>query len=254
MNIALLITTFNRPDTLDLVLQTVATQSRIPDEVVVCDDGSSIETSMVVSRWNQFLPIRHAWQPDRDFRAARSRNLGVSKSVSEYVVLVDGDCLLPANFVTNHIKLARAGYIVAGGRRLLADSETHALLSRAIPLESAFTHWKFRSIPLGTIRYSNPSGWKIVRTCNLGLYRDEFQNVGGFDEAYVGWGREDSDFVVRLLHLGLRIKSGRFAACVAHLHHTDYARDHLSINDSSFRSCLNDSTQVYSKSSILAES
>ena len=129
MNVCLLITTFNRPDALDLVLKTVATQSRIPDEVVVCDDGSSAETSMLVKRWEGVLPIRYAWQPDRDFRAARSRNLGVLKSVLEYVVWIDGDCLLPPNFVESHMNLARPGFLVAGGRYLLSNIETQQLLS-----------------------------------------------------------------------------------------------------------------------------
>lgn len=253
MNTSILITTFNRPRALDLVLKTVATQSRIPDEVVVCDDGSLAETRMLVKQWEELLPIRHAWQPDRDFRAARSRNLGVSKSYSDYLIWIDGDCLLPPNFVESHIKLAEPGYLVAGGRRLLPHAETQALLSDAESFERAFTHWKFRSIPLGILRNMNPTAWEIVRTCNLGLHRDDLEKVGGFDESYVGWGREDSDFVARLIHDGVKVRSGRFAACVAHLHHPGCARVQQSENDALFKSRLNDATQICSKSSILIE-
>ena len=254
MNVSLLITTFNRPDALDVVLKTVASQSQGPSEVVVCDDGSSLETSSLVRRWEGRLPIHHVWQPDRAFRAARSRNLGIFKSTAEYVVLIDGDCLLPPKFIENHVKLAQPGYLVAGGRHLLSESETDAFLAEASLIEGAFMHWKFRSVSLGLLRDLRPDAWEIVRTCNLGVYRDDIEAVAGFDESYVGWGREDSDFVVRLMHRGVQVRSGRFGACVAHLHHLERSRDQLSANDARFHASLSDPTHIHSKSSILAES
>ena len=60
MQVSLLITTFNRSDALDLVLKTVASQSRVPSEVVICDDGSSFETRVLVRKWEERLPIRIA--------------------------------------------------------------------------------------------------------------------------------------------------------------------------------------------------
>lgn len=254
MQVSLLITTFNRSDALDLVLKTVASQTRVPSEVVIGDDGSSFETRVLVRKWEERLPIRHAWQPDREFRAARSRNLGISKSEAEYVVLIDGDCLLPPQFVANHVKLAKLGHVVAGGRHLLSELETQALLREASSTATAFEHWKFRGLSLGLSRDLRPGAWGTVRTCNLGLYRSDIASTGGFDESYVGWGREDSDFVVRLMHGGLKVRSGRFAACVAHLHHLERSRSQFSENDARFQLCLSDPAHTYSKSTILAES
>ncbi|MEE2821212.1 MAG: glycosyltransferase [Pseudomonadota bacterium] len=253
MKVALLITAFNRPDALNLVLETVACQSRLPDEVVVCDDGSFFETRMLVRQWEGMLPIRHTWQPNSDFRAARSRNLGVCKSATEYLVWIDGDCLLPAQFLENHLQLAQRGYLVAGGRYLLSDIETQRLLAGSLPISSVFSHWKFRFSSLGILRDLRAGAWETVRTCNVGLHLDDLEAIGGFDESYVGWGREDSDFVVRVIHNGVRVRSGRLAACVAHLHHPERARDQLSENDARFYSCLNDPTQIYPKSSILTQ-
>ena len=254
MNVSLLITTFNRPDALDLVLKSVASQTRVPDEIVICDDGSSIQTRLLVRRWEEYLPVRYCWQPDRDFRASKSRNLGICKSDACYLVLIDGDCLLPPYFVEAHLRLAKSGYLVAGGRRLLSDPETQKLLAGSLPTESAFSHWKFRSLAMGGLRDLRPGAWEIVRTCNLGMYRDDIETIGGFDESYLGWGREDTDFVVRLIHKGVKIRSGRLAACVAHLHHPERAQDQLSENDARMSSCLNDLSHVYPKSSILIES
>ena len=254
MKVSLLITTFNRSDALDLVLQTVAGQTRIPDEVVVCDDGSSVETTILVRQWERKLPIRYAWQPDRGFRAARSRNLGILNSSANYLVWIDGDCLLPPRFLENHLQLARSGYLVAGGRHLLSNNETQKLQEGVLSVEIAFSHWKFRTLCMGVLRDLHSGIWETVRTCNLGLHRNDLEAIGGFDEAYLGWGREDSDFVVRLIHQGMKVRSGRLAACVAHLQHSERLRDQLSENDARFISCLNDPAHVHRKSSILFES
>jgi predicted glycosyltransferase involved in capsule biosynthesis len=63
-----------------------------------------------------------------------------------------------------------------------------------------------------------------VRTCNLGLWTDDFRSVNGFDELFEGWGFEDSDLAVRLLNLGVRRKYGAFATGVLHLWHREYDR------------------------------
>lgn len=253
MTVSLLITTFNRPQALNLVLESVMRQSLAPDEVVLCDDGSSVDTTMLVRYWERKLQIRYAWQPDRGFRAARSRNLGVCKSNASYVVWIDGDCLLPPRFLENHLRLAKSGHLVSGGRHLLSNTETQKLLDGVLRVESTFSHWKFRSLSMGVLRDLHRGAWETVRTCNVGLYRDDLEAIGGFDESYIGWGREDSDFVLRLIHQGVKVRSGRLSACVAHLHHSERPRDQLSENDIRFISCLNNPTHVHPKSSILVE-
>ena len=40
MKIALIITTYNWPDALELVLESVKVQTILPDEVIIADDGS----------------------------------------------------------------------------------------------------------------------------------------------------------------------------------------------------------------------
>lgn len=253
MNVGLLITTFNRPDTLDLLFKTVANQSRVPDHIVVCDDGSYSATADVVTKWARRLPISHAWQSDCGFRAARARNLGISKTEAEYIIWVDGDCLLPSSFIENHLRLAQRGFLVAGGRHLLSEAEAKSLLDETVSIRRAFLHWKFGSVSLGVLRDLHFGAWETVRTCNLGVYRDDLAEIGGFDESYEGWGREDSDLVVRLIHRGIKVRSGRFAACVAHLHHRERTRYQLSENDTRFRTCLSDPNHIQSQSSVLTQ-
>ena len=70
------------------------------------------------------------------------------------------------------------------------------------------------------------SRWQRVRTCNLGVWMDDFRRVRGFDETFEGWGFEDSDLAVRLLNAGVRRKEGAFATGVLHLWHRENDRKH----------------------------
>lgn len=251
VQVALLITTYNRPDALNLVLESVAKQSRLPDEVIICDDGSGSNTSEIIASWSDHLLIRQAWCPDMNFRAALTRNLGILKSVADILIFVDGDCLLPPSFIEQHLKLAEPGCLVSGGRHLLSDEQTKAVLSRSLEPSAVFDNWKFSSWPLGLLRDLSPQNWESVRTCNVSMHRQDALGIAGFDESYIGWGREDSDFVVRLIHSGVKIRSGRLATCVAHLYHPESSRDCLSVNDQRFRETLNNPTHVKANSSIL---
>jgi predicted glycosyltransferase involved in capsule biosynthesis len=54
--------------------------------------------------------------------------------------------------------------------------------------------------------------------------------VNGFDENYSGWGLEDSDLAIRLIHAGVLHKSARFATPVFHLWHRENDRSRLGEN------------------------
>jgi hypothetical protein len=72
--------------------------------------------------------------------------------------------------------------------------------------------------------------WKGARTCNLSAWREDLLAVNGFDESYTGWGLEDSDLVLRLIHAGLRRKKVPWGAPVLHLWHREVPRDLLPEN------------------------
>jgi hypothetical protein len=73
--------------------------------------------------------------------------------------------------------------------------------------------------------------WRGARSCNLAVWRSDLERVDGFDASFTGWGREDSDLLIRLLRCGLRRKDGRFATGVIHLWHPQIDRTHLAAND-----------------------
>lgn len=236
--VCLIVTTYNRPDALDRVLASIAKLSLPAHEVVIADDGSTDETREVVLRWKHSLPLTHVWQPDVGFRAAEARNRAVLASCSEYLIFLDGDCLVFPDFIERHLMLAEGGRMVVGNRVLLSERLTNEILSgQKDPVDWDMESWKAarrvgdinRLMPLSRIggrywRLLRPRRWKGVHTCNLGLWRSDFELVNGFDESYQGWGHEDADLAIRLMRKGVFRKDGQFAVPVLHLWHQENSR------------------------------
>jgi glycosyltransferase involved in cell wall biosynthesis len=246
MRIAVIVATYNRPDALALVLDGYFAQRTHDFELIVADDGSTGDTRELVESNARRAPfaLRHVWQEDRGFRAGAARNRALATTQAEYVIFSDGDCVPPRDFVQRHRTLAETGYFLAGNRILLGQRLTAAALAHQTPLHQWgapqwLAAWARRDInrflplvrlPEGTLRKRAPGRWEGVKTCNLSAWRDDLQRVNGFDESYAGWGLEDSDLVIRLLHLGIKHKSVRFAAPVFHLWHVENDRSQLPEN------------------------
>ena len=64
----------------------------------------------------------------------------------------------------------------------------------------------------------------------MGYFREDAVKINGYDEFYEGWGGEDYDFAVRLMKLGIRKKSLKFAGIVFHLWHNDLYMDNRDKN------------------------
>lgn len=245
--ISVVVTTYNRPDALAATLRSLAAQADRGFEVIVADDGSRDETAVAVASIGSDFPVRliHVWQPDDGFRAAAARNLAVAASRGDYIVFVDGDCVLRADFVARHRALAETGWFVAGNRVLLSEAFTRQALASNVELHSdsrfAWLTRRFsgainRWLPLCFVggegwRKRQPQRWQGARTCNLAMWRTDFDTVNGFDEAFSGWGHEDADLAIRLLHAGVRRKDGRFATAVLHLWHRENDRSNLGENE-----------------------
>ncbi|MBX3325293.1 MAG: glycosyltransferase family 2 protein [Nitrospira sp.] len=246
MKTALVVTTYNRPDALGAVLEGYCRQSDQDFELVVADDGSKEDTADVVRQFAQRAPFRltHVWHEDRGFRAAAIRNRAVASTGADYIVFTDGDCVPSCDFVRVHKQLAEPGYFLGANRVLLAAGLTSRVLCRQVSIHTWgvldwVRSWSKREVnrllplmelPDGPFRKWTPDRWEGIKTCNLSVWRDDLIRVNGLDESYEGWGLEDSDLVIRLLHAGVKHKSARFAATVFHLWHPEQDRMRLPDN------------------------
>ena len=236
------VTTYNRPDALRAVLDGLAAQADRGFEVIVADDGSREDTRALVEQTVPGFPVplAHVWQEDLGFRAGAARNRATGRARGEYIVFLDGDCVPRPDFIARHRALAERGWMVAGNRILLSEAFTARALRERLPLHAwSAPQWRAARrrgdinrtlplvhLPLGPLRKIAASRWQRVRTCNLGVWTDDFRRVRGFDESFEGWGFEDSDLAVRLLNAGVRRKEGAFATGVLHLWHRENDRRH----------------------------
>jgi glycosyltransferase involved in cell wall biosynthesis len=249
MKISVIVTTYNRPDALKKVLDGLLAQSCLPHEIIVADDGSGSETKqMLVPYLARKNPIiKHVWQPDNGFRLAQIRNRGIIECRGDYLVILDGDCIPEKHFLADHHDLAERGAFFQGKRVLVnehaADQFDHmdiASLTKVLRLallsRISNRHHIVR-IPFFPSR--KKTGLSGLRGCNMGIFKKDAEAVNGFNHEFIGWGREDAEFVTRLYKYGLKRKENPFRAICYHLWHNENPRDRLAGNDALLAHCRN---------------
>lgn len=243
---SLIVSTYNWPSALDRVLASIESQMLHDVEVIVADDGSGEETAECIKRWQAqaSFPIIHSWHEDKGFRAAAARNRAVAQAKGTYLLFIDGDCILPLDFLWHHQKLAKQGCFVSGPRVLCSPEFSQQILAHQLdPRYWGLKEWiqakkkgninrwlPFFTLALGPLRYLQPKRWRGAKTCHLGVWKKDFMAINGFNEAFEGWGFEDSDLVIRLINHGILHKQGRFSTAVIHLWHPENNRSHEKAN------------------------
>ena len=237
MKTSLVVLTYNWPAALRRVLESIARQRVWPDEVIVADDGSTGETATLVASFAHGFPVplRHVWQEDLGFRAARARNRGFMASSGDYIILIDGDMVLHRAFVADHLMLAERGYFLQGGRIKATEAETRRLLDGGMPVFAPWSRADFNVFDGTRRRYafhqSSLARWKAkgrnggrVMSCNMSFWRDDLLRVNGFDERMEGYGAEDRELAARLGNAGVRRRQLKWCALAVHLEHPSRAQ------------------------------
>lgn len=229
MKIALVISTYNWPAALRRCLQSVKVQTRIPDEVIIADDGSTTATKELIDAFQPSFPcpLKHAWIPDEGFRLAMSRNNAIRNyCTSDYIIFIDQDIILDKNFIYDHERIAQKGYFVTGGRTKLLQPLTDHLLKGDPFHPSLFNkgiHRKLNMLHLPFLHFITRYMycWKPLygRGANMAMWRADLEKINGFDEKIKGYGVEDIDIFNRLENCGIKKKYAQFCAIEYHLYH-----------------------------------
>lgn len=227
--VSLIVTTYNWPEALGLVLASVARQSRPPDEVVVADDGSGRETAEAIRRilGKSGLVWRHVRHEDSGVRQSRIKNLAVRHTTGDYLIFLDHDTVPHPCFVEDHLRMRSPGAFLQGKRAFLPKGLTQKVLkSGTLHPPSVLTPGlgnrknALRWPGLGRRLAWSKRFQRTLRGCNLSMSREDFLRVDGFDEIFDSvWGREDSDICYRLFYNGVRCRNLWFMALQFHLDH-----------------------------------
>jgi len=232
--IAILISTYQRPDHLRRCLLAIALQRDVEGrfELIVTDDGSTDETAEVVREFGKGadFPVKFTTHRHDGFQVARCRNEGVAVSHAPYLLFSDGDCVFPADHVAAHLAFRRRGTVAAGDCYRL-DQAT----SRRVTEEAIRSGQFLRLVPpRERHRIANKArrgrAYSLLRCrmrprltgANFSLWRDDYERVNGFDQTFVGWGLEDYDLQQRLGRQGIRFRSILHHTVACHLWHPQH--------------------------------
>ena len=265
--ISVIVSTYNRADALDAVLRSLSTQADRDFEIIVADDGSRPDTGDVVARWRARagVPVKHVWHEDQGFRLAEIRNRAIVASQGAYCIFLDGDCLALPGFIAAHRAQAQPGWFVTGSRLLLSQALTARVLADGqAPEQWGLGTWIGQRLRGGVNRIGplllswsgvsakrNERRWRGARGSNMGFWRADLDAVDGFDAAFVGWGRENSDMFARMIRHGIRRRNARLEATVLHLWHPEQDRSRLEANQHQLDQLLNE-TRVRARQGLSA--
>ncbi len=236
MTASLIISTYNRSDALEVCLRSVAALRELPLEVIVGDDGSSDDTRDVVTALQRDFPVPliYVEQPDEGFRLAMIRNKCVARASGEYIIQIDGDIFLHPDFVADHLREARPGHFLKGGRVQLDEATSVEICDDRRPRPIRFLSKGIEAKRPNTLRLPLIADMLAPRYrqhrqnvlgCNMSFYRDDFIRANGYDESFEGWGGEDLDLALRFRNMGLGKRYLKFCALAYHLWHREASKE-----------------------------
>ncbi|MFO0871688.1 MAG: glycosyltransferase [Pirellulales bacterium] len=234
-DVTIVICTYERPEHLRRGLVSLALQRRLTEgfEVVVTDDGSQDGTADMVADFARTVdfPIAFTSHPHEGYQVSRTRNDGARLARGSYLLFLDGDCIVPHDHLAQHLAFRRRG-VVALGDCCRLDEATSARVTDDVLASGEYQQWAtpaerrrlwerhakswFYAL-IGHRRKPNLIG------NNVGVWREDFVRVNGYDENYREWGCEDDDFGLRLRWGGCRMRSILGRTWTYHLWHPPHS-------------------------------
>ncbi len=245
MNVSVILSTYEAPAALELAIWGYASQTLGDFELLIADDGSGPATRDRIERLRREtgLELIHVWHEDDGFQKCRILNRALRRARGPYVLIGDGDCIPRRDFLEAHVRLARPGRFLSGGRvclsREVGDSLTRADVVEGLVFDAAWLRAR-RAVQRtrDLLKLGGANIWaatldRLTPTRatwnghNSSAWRADLLAVNGFDER-LGYGGEDRELGERLRNHGLRpIQVRHRTVCV----HPDHDRGYVDPND-----------------------
>ncbi|PZD78244.1 glycosyltransferase family 2 protein [Mesonia sp. K7] len=238
MKVSLIITTYNWHQALELVLLTAQKQSLMPYEIIIADDGSGNETKVVIDQFKDKLPLKHLWHEDDGFRRTVILNKAIAQAQGEYIIQLDGDCLMHPDFVKDHTEMAVKNQYLYGSRVNIREEFLPELFQNKVTQIGFFNSGiknKTRNLHLPFLMKMYKANDQLsskLRGCNLSYWKKDILKINGYNEDMTGWGKEDSEMAIRLLNTGVKGRRIRYGGIIYHIFHTVKSKSRVNINES----------------------
>lgn len=188
-----IIPVYNRPDEVEELLETLTNQSYKDFEVVIVEDGSSIDCQAVVSQYSSLLDIHYFVKENGGQGFAR--NYGYERAKGEFLIVFDSDCLIPEHYLQSVDDFLKEHSVDAyGGPDAAHDSFT--------AVQKAINHVMTSFFTTGGIRGNKKHiGTYHPRSFNMGISQKVWKQTKGYIIPFMG---EDMEFSTRILKEGFK--------------------------------------------------
>ncbi|MBW0118394.1 glycosyltransferase, partial [Pseudonocardia abyssalis] len=199
--VSVVVAHYRQPEQLARTWHALCHQTLRPVEIVIADDGSDPPPEVPTGG----PPVRVVTQADLGFRAAAARNLGVAATSGEVLVFLDADTVPEPDFLERlTARVARCSDVLAVGRRRHADLTglPPGTDPRTLP-ELPEPAWLRKGYAeTRDLLDADGTSFRFVISAVLACRRSLFDDIGGFDERFVGYGGEDWDLAYRAWNNG----------------------------------------------------
>lgn len=194
MYFSFIIPVYNRPDEIDELLQSLVHQTYTNDfEIVVVEDGSTVSCKDVVNKYINQLNVSYYFK--KNSGPGDSRNYGMTVAKGDYFIILDSDCIIPENYLTEVGKFLTSNYVDCfGGPDAAHDSFSD--------VQKAINQTMTSVLTTGGIRGASEKLGKFQpRSFNMGISKEAFEASGGFGKIHPG---EDPDLSIRLWKMNFK--------------------------------------------------
>ena len=237
MKASLIIAIYKNIPFLKVILDSLRYQTEKDFEIIIAEDGENEQVKQFIDQYPFEQPYQHLTQKDEGWRKNQAMNMAIHASKADWLIFIDGDCVLHQRFIEMHLRYAKEKYVLAGKRikldkttsKLLLEDKTFLLkLQRRILKKFFFGKGHIRYIEEGIFISPDNIFCLIPKirtlnhlTCtNMSFSKKAICSINGFDEDYqlptVG---EDYDLTWRFDQAGYKHKSVRNLAVQYHLQH-----------------------------------
>lgn len=234
-DVSVIISTYNQPRWLDLVLHSYEIQLFNNFELIIADDGSNNETAEVIKKYKDTtqLKMHHVWQEDKGFRKTKILNQAIIRSNSDYLIFTDGDCIARQDFISLHYDNRQKKTALSGGYVKLTKDASEVITKRIISTQDCFdkawlvnrgqpNSFKLNKLTKSRTKATLLNALTTTKATfdgmNVSCWKKDILAVKGFDER-MGYGGEDREVGERMMNNGIRFKQFRYGSSCLHLYH-----------------------------------